>query len=52
MDITVSSAATMGAFNTGFDTVILHRPTSMRGGALGIDVASNPAGMTVPFSLV
>jgi len=26
-DIRVSSAETMGAFNTGFDTVNLHRPT-------------------------
>jgi len=31
--ILASSAETIGAFNTGFDTVILHRPTLDEAGA-------------------
>ena len=41
---TVSSGDTIGAFNTGFDTVNLHRPTLFAASALKI--SSRSADMT------
>jgi hypothetical protein len=41
-DVIVSSAETIGAFNTGFDTIDLHRPSSAETGAfnMGFDADS------------
>ena len=45
--ILVSSAETRRAFNTGFDTVNLHRPTKMTAGAPAEEVAVTPEAAAV-----